>query len=124
MTTALRAAIASCTTIKLAGGVSDSDARALANDMHTDADFISSMKKHTRSTDFACYVRNYTDNAVRLTIPFGTLEKARVMTPAEHATVIARNRERYAASRDEPRPAPAGPDTPPTNTPPAADWRS
>ena len=46
MTTALRAAIASCTTIKLAGGVSDGDARALANDMHTDAGFIASMKKH------------------------------------------------------------------------------
>jgi hypothetical protein len=65
----------------------------------------------SRSTDFACYVKNYTDNAVRLNIPFGTLENAPAMTSDEHAAVIARNRQRYAATRDEPRPTATGPDT-------------
>jgi hypothetical protein len=71
-----------------------------------------------------CYVRNYTENAVRLNIPFGTLESAPTMTADEHAAVITRNRQRYAAGRDEPRPAPTGPDTPPTSPTAGSDWRS
>jgi hypothetical protein len=119
MTPGLRAAIASCTTIKLAGGVSDSDARSVAHDMHTDATFIDSMKKRAHSTDFACYVRNYTDNAVRLTIPFGTLEDAPTMTAAERDVVIARNRRHYAAGREHPVPPLTGTGAAPSSTPPA-----
>ena len=113
-------AVAANTSIKIAGGVSDKDARALASDMRTTPDVISGMAKHSRSTEFACYVRNYTSNAVRLEIPFGTLERAPKMTPAEQAQVIARNRKRYAAERDQPRPAAAEPD----QAPPTEDWRS
>jgi hypothetical protein len=130
LTPALRAAVAANTSIKLAGGVSDKDARALASDMRTTPDFITGMAKHSRSTEFACYVRNYTVNAVRLEIPFGTLEQAPKMTPTEQAQLVARNRERYAAERDQPRPAAAEPGTTPGPTapasppPPTDDWRS
>jgi hypothetical protein len=68
--------VASNTSIKLAGGVSDKDARSLASDMRTTAEFIGSMKKRAKSTEFACYVRNYTENALRLEIPFASMEKA------------------------------------------------
>ena len=61
LSTELRSSIAANTSIKLAGGVSDRDARALAPDMRTTVEFITSMMKHQRSTEFACYVRNYTD---------------------------------------------------------------
>jgi hypothetical protein len=60
LTPALRASVAANTSIKLAGGVSDKDARALASDMRTTPDFLAGMAKHARATDFACHVRNYT----------------------------------------------------------------
>jgi hypothetical protein len=119
LTPALRASVAANTSIKLAGGVSDKDARALASDMRTTADFITGMAKRARSTEFACYVRNYTGSAVRLTIPFGALEAAPTMSPDEQADLIVRNREQYAASRNSPRPDPTDPGTsaPPSPTP-------
>jgi hypothetical protein len=48
LTTDLRSAVAANTSIKLAGGVSDKDARALAADMRTTAEFIASMKKRAQ----------------------------------------------------------------------------
>lgn len=95
---ALRSAVAANTTIKLAGGVSDRDARALAADMRTSADFIASMRKKRAATEFACHVRNLTDRALRLEIPFGSLEAAPTMTREQEAVLLERNRERYAAS--------------------------
>lgn len=116
LSTGLRSSVAANTSIKLAGGVSDKDARSLAPDMRSSADFITSMKKQDRSTEFACYVRNYTNNAVRLEIPFGSLERSPKMAVAQHDILIQRNRERYAIRRDQPRPAANDPD----QSPPAA----
>ncbi|HLH96801.1 MAG TPA: type IV secretory system conjugative DNA transfer family protein [Xanthobacteraceae bacterium] len=101
LTPALRAAVAANTSIKLAGGVSDKDARALAPDMRTTSEFVADMKKLQRSTEFACFVRNYTGSAVRLRIPFGALERAPRMTGTEHANMIAKNRDRYTAAKDQ-----------------------
>lgn len=126
----LRAAVAANTSIKLAGGISDKDARTLASDMRTTPDFISDMRKHGRSTEFACHVRNVAGNAVRLEIPFGSLEAADTMTPAQHQQIITANRDRHTVSRDEPRSAAASPDGPrheATETTTACtpdDWRS
>jgi hypothetical protein len=132
LTPGLRAAVAANTTIKLAGGVADKDARALAADMRTSADFITAMKKRADGTEFACYVRNHTTNALRLDIPFGALERAPKMSAAQHASLIARNRSRYAVEHepprpdanghDEPRTGAAGPEPSPPDTPePASD---
>ena len=95
---ALRAAVAANTSIKMAGGVSNQDARLLAPDMRTSADFIGATRKRAKSTEFACYVRNLTDGAVRITVPFGTLEDAPQMSRAAHADLRARNRARYGVS--------------------------
>lgn len=135
LTSDLRAGVAANTSIKLAGGISDKDARVLAADMRTDADFLTGMSKGPHATEFACYVRNFTSNAVRLTIPFGTLEAAPTMSAKDRALVIARNRERIAAGPDLSRTAAAGPEPTPPNAgdgaaaerQPAdaeADWRS
>jgi hypothetical protein len=137
LSTGLRSSVAANTSIKLAGGVSDKDARALAADMRTDADFITGMAKHARSTEFACYVRNYTGNAVRLEIPFGAMERAPTMAAVEHLALVERNRRHYAVDPAPPRPAANGPDQPapepaaaaePANPAPsptsADDWRS
>lgn len=128
----LRSSVAANTSIKLAGGVSDRDARALAPDMRTSADFVTSARKCERSTEFACYVRNMTDMAVKLTIPFGTLESVPRMSRQAHAALIDRNRERYATSPNRARPAATGTgesrhaaseDAHP-EADPADDWRS
>ncbi len=139
LTPALRASVAANTSIKLAGGVSDKDARALAADMRTDADFITGMTKYAKSTEFACYVRNYTTNAARLEIPFGAMERAAKMPTAAQAQLISRNGVRYAAEREPPRPAAPEPEQAPPATARAAaadaaapaqtsttndDWRS
>ena len=128
----LRSAIAANTAIKLAGGVNDRDARALAADMRTTAEFISARKKHQRSTEFACYVRNCTANALCLETPFGSLEAAPKMSGAQYAALLQSNRDRYAAGLGTPRPTATSPDmSPPVATaagppPPQApeDWRS
>lgn len=129
LSSSLRAAVAANTSIKLAGGISDRDARALAADMRTSPDFIADMHKHRHSTEFACYVRNVTANAVRLEIPFGTLEASPTMSPAAHDEVRAANRAHYAVSPDDSRPAAASPDQPATAETAAGsaasdDWRS
>jgi len=127
LTPALRASVAANTSIKLAGGVSDKDARSLASDMRTTPDFITGMTKRARSTEFACYVRNYTGNAVRLEIPFGALERAAKMSPAEQAQLVAHNRDRYAAHPEVPRPAANERDAKPTAAQQkneGDDWRS
>jgi hypothetical protein len=125
----LRSAISANSSIKLAGGVNDRDARLLAPDMRTSAEFISAMHKGPRSTQFACYVRNYTTNALQLEIPFGSLESTERMSASEQAALLAENERRYAVGRDEPRPSATGPDLPRPaatrpRTPPSDDWRS
>src|SRR5207302_10656911 len=76
----LRSSIASNTSIKLAGGVSDRDARSVAPDMRTTPTFVLEQHKRDSSTQFACYIRNHTASALSLTIPFGTLEEQRTMS--------------------------------------------
>jgi len=93
---ALRSSVATNTTIKFAGGVSDQDARSIDADMRTTAQFITSMRKHAHSTEFAAYIRNVTPTAICLEIPFGTLEAAPRMTKQEHAALIERNTQLYS----------------------------
>ena len=69
---------------------------SLASDMRTAPEFITDMQKQTRSTEFACFVRNYTGNAVKLQIPFGALETASRMSDDQHHQLTTLNRERYA----------------------------
>jgi len=76
----LPASIMTNTSIKLAGGTSDKDARDLSKEMRTTPEFISSMTKSPTKTTFAAYVRNVTPQAMKLTIPFGTMEKLPTMS--------------------------------------------
>jgi hypothetical protein len=116
----LRASVAANTSIKMAGGTSDRDARALSADMRTTPDFLIQQRKDRahppRWTQFACYVRNVTDQALSLDVPFGALEAAPKMSAAAHARLKALNCERYAAKPGsvlEPTvPAPAEPAEP------------
>ena len=55
------------------------------------------MRKGAKSTEFAAYVRNETPTAVRIEVPFGTMEAAPRMSNAEHRRLIEHNRARYSA---------------------------
>lgn len=70
LTPQLRSSIATNTAIKMAGGVSDKDARALASDMRTTPEQIASQSKGK----FMCFVKNVTPAAVSLEVPFGQME--------------------------------------------------
>lgn len=106
----LRAVFMGNTTVKLAGGVSDADARALAPDMRTSPDFLLSMRKREQAheSEFALSVRNLTPQALKVRIPLGHLE-AHARLPAGHLeTLLQANRERIGyAPQTEDRSTPA-----------------
>ena len=96
-----RASVMTAAAVRFAGGVSDEDARALRSDMRTSAEFLLSMRKRKTESDFACYVRNVTDNAIKLTLPFLRAEREPKMTEQSRAALLARNRVATAAPISE-----------------------
>ena len=98
----VKSAINSNTAIKMAGPVSYADAQALAREIYCDGEFIRSMtKQDNRYAEFAAYVRNVTPRAIRVTMPFGTLERAPMMDAEAHARVRATNRKCVGAQAPE-----------------------
>jgi hypothetical protein len=138
LTPSLRSSIAANTSIKLAGGVSDKDARSLASDMRTSPDFILGQAKQESSTRFACHIRNLTPSAISLTFPFGALESQPMMSQSAYRQLRDDNSARLsvplrletaAAATDaavSPAPAPrpsAQADTQPQRPAPADNHR-
>lgn len=80
------------TSIKFAGGVSSQDARSFSKMLRCEPEFIEEQAKG----HFAVSVRNHTDRAVSLRIPFGILEAKERMTTEEARAVRASMREKYA----------------------------
>lgn len=108
------------TAIKFVGGVSSIDARAFARMLRCEPDFIERQPKG----HFAAFVRNFTDRAIALRIPFGRLEAMARMSEVEWQQVRDGVRTRYAAPFDLTRPAATGPDAPPPTASEGDDWRS
>lgn len=101
----LPASIMTNTSIKLAGGLSDQDARLMAREMRTTPEFINALRKGQGDTSFAAYVRNVTPQALKLTIPFGTAEHLPRM-PDDHFEIL-RNASRQRLSVTDPSVQPA-----------------
>ena len=80
------------TSIKLAGGVSAKDARALASQMSADADMIQRQPKGT----FATFLRGVTNRAVPISFPFFELAKQPQTTKEARVAIQQHSRERYA----------------------------
>ncbi|WP_424970642.1 hypothetical protein [Dinoroseobacter sp. S76] len=80
------------TSIKLAGGVSAKDARALASQMSADAEIIQRQPKGT----FATFLRGLTDKAVPIAFPFFVLEKFPKTTKEEGEAIVQHSRNAYA----------------------------
>lgn len=96
----LRSSIASNTSIKFAGGVSDRDARALAPDMRTTPTFIMDRRKHEKATQFACFVRNATPQALSVTVPFGSIEREEMLSESEYWVMREMNKVAVCADED------------------------
>lgn len=87
-TSSLRASLAANTAIKMAGGTSHSDARALASDMRTSQDFILGQPR----LHFASYIRGVTPAAVSIPVPFGELEAQPRLSPNAYGRLREMNR--------------------------------
>jgi hypothetical protein len=94
----LLASVMASTAIKLVGGMSAKDAAAFAREMRCEEEFLQSMRKHAKHTEFACFIRNITPSPLRLTVPFGTMENRPRLSEAEYEELLALNRSRYCAS--------------------------
>ena len=97
----LRAAFLANTSFKCAGGVSARDARALASELHTSADFIESMRKRRDHTEFAVWLKHRTPEALRLNVALGFLERKATLTEEQYDALLARNRSRYCGTLDD-----------------------
>ncbi len=95
---ALRPVVLANTSIKVVAGVTEHDARLLARDMRTTPEALLALRKHARASEFACFIRNETPNAVRLTIPFGAIEEAPAMDAAANKRLRENNRRRVAVA--------------------------
>lgn len=126
----LLASIMTNTSIKLAGGVSSSDANLLARNMATTSETIAATRKRRHETEFVTYIRNVTDRAMTLTVPLGSLEKVPTMSAKSFARLMADNQRRTATMPDKPRPAKTHREPKPVSKPTTApsdqpdDWRS
>ncbi|MEQ1882280.1 MAG: DUF87 domain-containing protein [Burkholderiales bacterium] len=93
----LRASLHANTNIKFASGLSASDARTMAPEMRTTADFIMTQPK----LQFACHIRNVTPQAV--SIPVEPVAAGPALSDEEFRSLIERNRERVSSPRQPPR---------------------
>jgi hypothetical protein len=98
MSDGLRALVMSNTSVKLTGGVSAKDARALAPELRTSPDFILGQEKTSTDTAFATFVRNVTPAAVSWRVPFLTMEHMPEMSADQLAALLARNRAAVSGS--------------------------
>lgn len=98
----LRASVLSSTSIKFAGGVSAKDAALLDAELRCQSDFLLSQKKNAAHTEFGCYIKNYTANAISVRIPLGYVDELPAIDAAAYKQLLAANRERYTAPPEVP----------------------
>lgn len=104
----VRKEVSTNTTIKFAGPAGYDVVSKLNRDMRTSVEFIMGMKKVDRShADWACYIDNMTPEAVRISVPFGSVEKLPLLSTEEHRALRAANKERLTAKLAPPRTPPS-----------------
>lgn len=108
----LQEAFEANTSIKLAGGVSARDAKALAGQFGCNPDLVQKQPKGR----FATFIRGVTDRAIPLSFPFFVLEKGPLRSADAVSAIRQKSRDRYA----EPL-RPAGESEPPPTDDPAPE---
>ncbi len=91
-TSSLRASLAANTSIKMVSGVSMQDARALAPDMRTTAEFILSQPR----LHFASHIRNVTPQAVSIPVRIGALRQEAELSRTDFERLRLLNAERVS----------------------------
>jgi uncharacterized protein DUF87 len=102
------------TSIKMMGPVEYAVASQYARDMFTTPEAIMAVKSYDRShAEWMTYVANLTDRAVKLSVPFGAIEKLPRMDQQTHRAMRAANMSKYGTLEATPK-AQTGPVAPPT----------
>lgn len=91
----LKASLAANTGIKLASGLSAGDARSMAPEMRTTADFILDQPR----LQFAAHIRNVTPHAVSIPIVPGALDRQPKLSDEAFEELMATNRRRVSLPR-------------------------
>src|SRR5262249_3472867 len=66
-------------------------------EMRTEAEFVHGMAKRQRTTEFACFVRNVTPQAVKLEVPLGIVDRLPALSSRAYDRLIDMTRATYAA---------------------------
>lgn len=112
----LRATALSIPALRFTGSLNDADARLLAPEMRTTAEFLKDVRKTNTYAEWACHVRNLTPSATKITVPFLAVERQPRMSEQAYQAFLERNRQKVSAPRVvEPQTAPAT--TPQNNDP-------
>lgn len=98
----LRSTVLANTTIKFVGGVSARDAAVLDGELRVSKDFLLSQRKQKRYSEFACFIRNETSQAISLRVPLGVLEASEKSSRRDYEQMIEENRERYTSPPEYP----------------------
>jgi len=122
--------------MKACGGINAKDAKMLAQEMHTSAEFLQSMRKQYGGTEFAFSIKHDLPKALKVNVPFGVLESQPRLDRDAFTYILNQNRERYCwlykpedtashitfPGMEEPKPAPTLDVSPePKDTPPMLD---
>jgi hypothetical protein len=118
----LRATFAGNTSSKYCGHPSHDDARNMAKEMRTDADFIMSQQHRDGHAHFAAYIRGITPRALSYSFPLGTMVTTEKMSDAQYRDLMARNRALMSPPRKDPEPPP--PEMAPPRPKPPTDMPS
>lgn len=90
------------TTIKFAGGLSAKDAGVLKSEFRCSSELLLDQRKDKHQTEFACFVKNFTTQALSVTVPLGFVEDQPQITHEDYKALLEQNRDLYS----EPRMAP------------------
>ena len=101
MSPSLRASFMSNTGTKIVGGLSSKDASAFAAEMHTNSDFLQSLKKRQSVSEFALYVRHHTAQALRIEVPLGFLESQSTLDDDHYEETLDESRFRFSSGYSE-----------------------
>lgn len=97
----LRSSFMSNTGTKIVGGLSSKDASAFAAEMHTNSQFLQSLKKRQSGSEFALYVRHHTAEAICIEVPLGFLESQDMLDDDSFEEVVEESRSRFGAGYAE-----------------------
>ncbi len=87
----LRNAISTNTAIKYAASVEAMDQGYMARDLRCEPSFLTAQRRTKTHAQFACFVRNFTDRAVSVSVPLGNIQACPQMSDDSLHELLQRN---------------------------------